>query len=339
MWSDVARTWRHGVAVLLWPVLAWGQPATDAALYRDACAACHGEDGRGRSRDDVGFPTPLPDFADCSFASREPDPDWHAVIHDGGPVRAFDRMMPAFGDALSDAEIDAILRHVRTFCVDDTWPRGEFNVPRALFTEKAYPEDEVVVTTTADSHGAGAIEGEFLYEKRIGSTGMVEVAVPLAYRVAGRAPGGLPEQTPGSAFGLGDVSFGYKRTVHHDLRRGSIFSLGAEAVLASEPEANGSFGRTPVFEPFAAYAQLLPRDAFVQTQALAELAADGDAHRAAEFRVAFGKTWTRGKFGRAWTPMLEMLAMRDLTSGASTRVDLVPQVQVRRRRCSVACGT
>ena len=72
----------------------------------------------------------------------------------------------------------------------------------------------------------------------------------------------------------------------------------------------------------------MPRDAFVQTQALAELAADGDAHRAAEFRVAFGKTWTRGKFGRAWTPMLEMLAMRDLTSGASTRVDLVPQVQV-----------
>ena len=30
------------------------------------------------------------------------------------------------------------------------------------------------------------------------------------------------------------------RTVHHDLRRGSIFSLGAEAVLASEPEAGGS---------------------------------------------------------------------------------------------------
>ncbi len=328
MSSEIARSWRCGAALLLWPVLASGQPATDAELYRDACAACHGEDGQGLSREEVGFATPLPDFTDCSFTSREPDPDWHAVIHEGGPVRAFDRMMPAFGDALDDAEIGAILRHVRTFCADDTWPRGEFNVPRPLFTEKAYPEDEIVITTTTDSSGAGAIESEFLYEKRIGSNAMVEVALPLAYRATGEAAGGSPGRGSGRTLGLGDVSFGYKRTVHHDLRRGTILSLGAEAVLASEVEASGSLRRAPVFEPFVAYAHLLPRDSFVQMQALAELAADGDAHHVAEFGVAFGKTWTRGEFGRAWTPMIEVLTARDLTSGASTRVDLVPQVQV-----------
>ena len=69
-------------------------------MYTAACAACHGDDGVGRSAEDVGFETPLPDFTDCEFASREPDPDWYAVIHQGGPVRAADRMMPAFGMAL-----------------------------------------------------------------------------------------------------------------------------------------------------------------------------------------------------------------------------------------------
>ena len=79
------------------------------ALYAAACAACHGDDGRGRPVEGVGFTLPLPDFSDCEFASREPDPDWYAVIHEGGPVRAFDRMMPSFGEALARDEIDAIL--------------------------------------------------------------------------------------------------------------------------------------------------------------------------------------------------------------------------------------
>jgi hypothetical protein len=32
--------------------------------------------------------------------------------------------------------------------------------------------------------------------------------------------------------------------------------------------------------------------------------------------------------GRAWTPMVEVLAARELESGATTAWDLVPQVQV-----------
>lgn len=84
----------------------------------------------------------------------------------------------------------------------------------------------------------------------------------------------------------------------------------------------------PLFEPFAAYARLLPGDAFLQFQALAELAANADAEDAAELRGVWGRTWTEGDFGRAWTPMIEVLASRDLGSDASTRFDLVPQIQV-----------
>ena len=57
MWCSVERSWRHGVAILLWPALVTGQPATDAELHRDACAACHGDDGRGPSLEDVAIPT------------------------------------------------------------------------------------------------------------------------------------------------------------------------------------------------------------------------------------------------------------------------------------------
>jgi hypothetical protein len=44
---------------------------------------------------------------------------------------------------------------VRTFCASDAWPRGELNLPRALVTEKAFPEDEAVLTTSVATSGPG----------------------------------------------------------------------------------------------------------------------------------------------------------------------------------------
>jgi mono/diheme cytochrome c family protein len=111
-----------------------------AELYRAACAACHGSDGRRVPQSLVGLDLPVPDFTDCRFGSPEADMDWMAVVHEGGPARAFDPMMPAFGDALSDDEITLIIGHLRTFCLEPGWPRGDLNLPRPLVTEKAYPE-------------------------------------------------------------------------------------------------------------------------------------------------------------------------------------------------------
>ena len=70
------------------------------------------------------------------------------MIHQGGPARGFDRMMPAFGDELTDEEIARVIEHIRGFCTERGWPHGDLNMPRALVTEKAYPENEAVVTTT-----------------------------------------------------------------------------------------------------------------------------------------------------------------------------------------------
>jgi transposase len=40
-----------------------------------------------------------------------------------------------------------------------------------------------------------------------------------------------------------------------------------------------------------------------------------------------GKTFTRGRFGRAWSPMVELLASRAMSRGRD-HWDLVPQMQV-----------
>ena len=52
----------------------------------------------------------------------------------------------------------SVVAHLRSFCRDEAWPRGELNLPRAQFTEKAFPENEALVTTAIDAEGPGAID-------------------------------------------------------------------------------------------------------------------------------------------------------------------------------------
>ena len=72
--------------------------------------------------------------------------------------------MPAFGEVLTEAEILRALEHIYGFCDDDNWPRGELNLPRALVTEKAFPENETVLTTSVGDGTSGAVINEVLYE-------------------------------------------------------------------------------------------------------------------------------------------------------------------------------
>ncbi len=303
------------------------------ALYETACAACHGSDGRGRPPTVVGFDTPIPDFTDCSFSTPEPDADWIAVMHDGGPARAFDRRMPAFGAALSGTELHQILSYTRSFCTNRAWPRGELNLPRALVTEKAFPENEAVLTTTVSASGTGHVGNEFLYERRLGARSQFEIVVPVLLREA--AGGGWQR-------GLGDVAVAVKHALYHSLDRGSIFSVAGEVVLPTGKESAALGGGVTVFEPFVAYGQILPADGFLQLQAGLELPVAGArAGREAFWRAALGKTYTEGRFGRAWSPIVELLAARDMETGATIHWDLVPQMQVtlnRRQHLMINAG-
>lgn len=302
-------------------------------VYQAACAACHAADGRGAPQTVVGFDIPLPDFTDCSFATREPDADWFAIAHDGGPVRAFDRMMPAFGRALDADDIARSIEHIRGFCSDRAWPRGELNLPRPLVTEKAYPEDEAVVTATVDTAEASGVTQQFLYEKRLGARSQYEVMVPFVLRQS---------ETGAWQRGLGDLALALKHVLAHSLTRGSILSVTGEVVLPTGKEAQGLGKGVTVFEPFVTFGQLLPANGFLHVQAGAELPADREkAGREAFWRAALGKTYEQGRFGRAWSPMVEILGARELESGERAQWDIVPEVQVtisKRQHIMVAGG-
>jgi len=291
-----------------------------AELYRAACAACHNVDGTGASRSVVGFDTPIPDFTDCAFATVEPVADWFAIAHDGGPVRGFNRRMPAFGEALSEDEILRAIDHIHGFCEDPGWPRGELNLPRALVTEKAFPENETVLTTTVGTGDSGSITNEVVYEKRFGVRNQYEVVIPFA----------LEESTAESwSRGLGDVAVAVKRAMFHSLEGGRIVSVGGELILPTGEETLGLGKGVTIVEPFVTFGQMLPRNGFLHAHAGAELPMDRDKSAPEAFwRLAVGTTIEQGRFGRAWSPMVELLAARELEAGHTVAWDVVPQMQV-----------
>ena len=324
MTHGITRTPPAAPAFVLLLVVAGGLPAgaqsvaaldTGEEVYRSACAACHGSDGRGAPQTAVGFDVPVPDFTDCSFNSREPAADWFAIGHDGGPVRAFDARMPAFGRVLTRSQLEMAVEYIKEFCDQPAWPPGELNLPRALMTEKAFPEDEAVLTTTMAS---GTFVNEFLYERRLGARTQYEIKVPFA----------VQEGDAGWRRGLGDVAAALKHVFHHSLEQGNIFSAAAEIVLPTGKENEGLGAGVTVFEPFAAFGQMLPRDGFVQAQAGLEIPLGEDRDSEFFWRAVAGKSFVQGEFGRTWSPMVEVLAARDLADGAPILWDVVPQVQV-----------
>jgi mono/diheme cytochrome c family protein len=270
----------------------------------------------------VGFDKPdtFPDFSACDQTTPELDADWKAVIHEGGRARGFSRIMPAFGELLTPIQIDAVVAYMRGFCRNAAWPRGELNLPRPLATEKAFPENEAVVTT-AVGHNPSDVSNEFVYEHRLGTRNQIEISVPLVF---------VHDEAGSRVGGIGDVGLGFKRALFASLQSGSIFSVQGEVVAPTGNADKGLGTGTTVFEAFGAFAQLLPSNAFVQLQAGTEQPADTDAAARAVFgRVAVGKSYRQEDgLGRLWSPMLELLADREFEAGAKTNFDILPQVQV-----------
>ena len=289
---------------------------TGRQIYETICVTCHGPDGRGGVNPAVEQIIKTPDFSDCGFANREPDRGFLAVAHNGGPARGFSPLMAPWGGAFTEHELSLAIGHIRTLCTDQRWPRGELNLPRPLVTAKAFPEDEAVVSTAAQS---GSTVTKVIYERRFGPLDQVEVILPIASE-----EGGDGER----ATGVGDIALEYKRTLAHSLARGNIISATAEVVLPTGNEAKGLGGGTGVFEPFVTFGQMLPGNSFVQAQAGFGIPLESGHDDEVFWRVAVGRTFEQNRFGRLWTPMLEVLAARPLVSDAAIEWDLLPGAQV-----------
>jgi mono/diheme cytochrome c family protein len=317
-----APTPRDSVHTRTFAQIAASIDPTGKELYEKACASCHGLDGKGVERSKVAFDIPLPDFTDCSFASREQDADWIAVAHEGGPARGFARTMPAFGEAFTDEQLGTIVSYLRTLCTNARWPRGELNLPRPMFTEKAYPEDEAVVTFGSHTEGPGRLTADFVYEKRIGILSQFEIKIPTEIHSVSGA-------TTTHEGGVGDIELGLKRTLYHNLASGSIVAFGTDVALPTGKRRTGLGTGTVVVEPFVSLGKVIAGDGFIHVQTAAEFAADEKkAENELAFRTAFGWTFAHNRYGRLWTPMAEFIGARELESGRSMEWDVVPQFQV-----------
>jgi hypothetical protein len=316
-----------GILMIALPGAADDGLQTGKAIYQAACSTCHGSSGRGAPASLVGFSDPVPDFTGCDFAAREPDSDWVGIAYEGGPSRGFSEFMPAFKGALTVEQAQLAVNHIRTFCTDDRWPRGELNLPRALITGKAYPEDEAVITTLIDAEGQGSILNKLVYEQRFGPRSQWEIVVPFGWL---ETPDVIADD--GStrwSSSMGDIAVALKHTLYHSYEKGSIVSLAGELILPTGADERGFGNGTTVFEPFVAWGQILPSDFFLQTQLGLELTADKKkAENAAFLRAALGWTTTTGEFGRAWSPMVELTAGREFAGDANIRYSIVPQIQI-----------
>jgi hypothetical protein len=54
-------------------------------------------------------------------------------------------------------------------------------LPRAIATEKAFPEDEVVLSSAFNAQGAPGIVSHIIHEQRFGKKNQLEVDVPLNF--------------------------------------------------------------------------------------------------------------------------------------------------------------
>lgn len=290
-------------------------PRTGKQVFESVCIACHGPDGRGGVNPALEEVVKPPDFTDCAFAAREPDRGFLAVAHNGGPARGFSPLMAPLGGAFTEEELLLAVGHIRTFCTDQSWPRGELNLPRPFVTAKAFPEDEAVVSTAFNDDSAVT---KVIYERRFGSLNQVEIILPLS-SVQGAG---------GRYGGVGDIALEYKRVLTHSLARGNIMSATAEFVLPTGSERKGLGGGTAVFEPFVTFGQMLPRDSFIQAQVGFGIPFESGYDNEMFWRAAVGKTFEYPKFGRNFAPMVEILAARPLVSGAKIEWDVLPGAQV-----------
>ena len=221
-------------------------------------------------------------------------------------------MMPAFGKALTKAQLTAAIEYIQKFCTDPAWPRGEFNLPRPLLTGKAFIEDEAIFTSSLTTPGNNVFSNKLIFEKRLGARSEFELLVPV----------GWEQNFTGDNWSghIGDIGLELKHVLYDNVARGSILSIYSELALPTGDAASGWGKDTVILEPGLLYAQLLPADAFLQTQFGFELPADlNKADREMVWRAAFGKSIQEPNWGRTWTPILEIVGGRELDNAGTTQ--------------------
>jgi mono/diheme cytochrome c family protein len=91
-----------------------------ARLYQERCSPCHGDQGKGDGPTAAALEPKPRNFNDAGFWHGRSLDDLRKVVLGGKPGT----MMPPFQGVLTDAEIDAVTQHLRTFDPSSDAPAG-----------------------------------------------------------------------------------------------------------------------------------------------------------------------------------------------------------------------
>jgi mono/diheme cytochrome c family protein len=282
-------------------------PTTIPEMWNAWCARCHAKDGTGKVSEPTVTVEPL-DFTDCKVTTAEADPDWELAITKGGPAVGLSSQMPAFGDALKPDVIQGFVKFLRKFCGQRGWPDGNLNLPRGIFTEKAFPEDELVIAPVASHVKGGRTQWDVatILERRIAKRFQIEFVAPVA-----SVDAGTKRET-----GYGDTEVGLK-TVLNPNAVNHLATFGVDVVLPTGSESKG-LSEGAGFEPYLATASAWGTT-YLQTQFKLELPkADPWKDRTAVYRMYVGHDLNVTPTG--WTLGLEL-------TGENKEQALTPQVR------------
>ncbi len=96
------------IAALGVTLLATERPEGPSPLYKEFCARCHGDDGRGNTP--KGRQLAARDFTDADWRSARSDADMIKAVTAGGEA------MPAFGKKLTLEQIESLVKNdIRSF--------------------------------------------------------------------------------------------------------------------------------------------------------------------------------------------------------------------------------
>lgn len=310
------------VFVIAAGLAAQSPPTTIPDMWDAWCARCHAANGTGTVVEPTITVVPM-DFTDCRVTTPEPDADWELAISHGGPAVGLSSEMPAFGDAVSAEQVRGFVSHIRTFCKERGWPSGNTNFPRPIFTEKAFPENEIVLlpaiahrrrprpgqTDGVADIGLTDLEFNAIFERRFGKRAMWEVTLP----VSSNELAGVSRR-----HGIGDVELAAKYVLAASDDAPRILSAGLEVSLPTGSESRGLGHGTTVVEPYLAFGTMVG-SAYLQAQAKIEIPADrAKADRAFVYHFYTGRDTSLSP--NTWTYGVEI-------SGENDELALTPQIR------------
>ena len=268
---------------------AAAQMSHGAEIYAQSCAACHGPAG-GPDPDSplVQSLGVMPaNFSDALFNSREPASTWKMVITHGGAAMGFSDKMPAFGEALPERDIDAVLAYIKTLGGVHDYPDGELNLFLPVRTKKAFPEDEWVWKQRyTGQDGDNAWKNTLEYEFRVGQRGQGIVEVT--------------HEVEGDKSEFGHLEPGFKYVLMHDTSTGFILTGAAQVGVPLNSDANWEF------LPYLAFGKILSPNWVLQGSGRLKFDLEDSDGSSAE--LAGIAHWVHTDWGRALFPALELVA-------------------------------